>query len=517
MIVEFMQTIERNAVNRFTIYGVIDAISVQIGADLYFMLIVHRCAVCQTNIRKVGEVRHCIKFLDTVIVDQLLCGFEIAVLGSMRFGALYRFSQCVPIEHIIVWIRRGKFCAFCRRIALEHIALRRRVPLEHIFLRLFGKELRYIGKADAVHIVRGILSISMQHHNIRNRQAVTGEVGRTVDIELIINVVQCGIRGERCGIFQLVVAAVYRHAARMNPVVRSKQQFCIGWISRKLVDLIAVAVRFFRRVRLEHILRRNRHSFSGVERSFDLSDTVKDFGVLPACHLSIILNNGVLAVYALHKIQTARKIFGIHCSQRFSLVVREFMVSVQSIFKRMKLLDVQSAAFLNILCNIEMGNELLRLCRLSTPRVRLEHIRLCSSRSIAECPQAVCTEFSFVSVYSIFCFVVDGTHSIDMALGAVTFGGGNRYIMLVAQLLHIPLQAVRRDAAHLYTTSTGKFARGKVQFQQSRSLFCILTKHFKEIAYLKQYDTVCVRRIQFNGIIVVQCVNRRLLLLCVRL
>ena len=168
MIVEFMQTIERNAVNRFTIYGVIDAISVQIGADLYFMLIVLRCAVCQTNIRKVGEVSHCIKFLDTVIVDQLLCGFEIAVLGSMRFGALYRFSQCVPIEHIIVWIRRGKFCAFCRRIALEHIALRRRVPLEHIFLRLFGKELRYIGKADAVHIVRGILSISMQHHNIRN-------------------------------------------------------------------------------------------------------------------------------------------------------------------------------------------------------------------------------------------------------------------------------------------------------------------------------------------------------------
>ena len=113
--------------------------------------------------------------------------------------------------------------------------------------------------------------------------------------------------------------------------------------------------------------------------------------------------------------------------------------------------------------------------------------------------------------------MVDGTHSIDMACGAVIFGGGNRYIMLVAQLLHIPLQAVRRDAAHLYTTSTGKFARGKVQFQQSRSLFCILTKHFKEIAYLKQYDTVCVRRIQFNGIIVVRCVNRRLLLLCVRL
>ena len=183
----------------------------------------------------------------------------------------------------------------------------------------------------------------------------------------------------------------------------------------------------------------------------------------------------------------------------------------------MKLLDVQSAAFLNILCNIEMGNELLRLCRLSTPRVRLEHIRLCFGRSIAECSQAVCTEFSFVSVYSIFCFMVDGTHSIDMAFGAVTFGGGNRYIMLVAQLLHIPLQAVRRDAAHLYTTSTGKFARGKVQFQQSCSLFCILTKHFKEIAYLKQYDTVCVRRIQFNGIIVVRCVNRRLLLLCVRL
>ena len=43
--------------------------------------------------------------------------------------------------------------------------------------------------ADAAHIVRGILSVPVQHHNIRNRQAVTGEVGRTVDIELIINAV----------------------------------------------------------------------------------------------------------------------------------------------------------------------------------------------------------------------------------------------------------------------------------------------------------------------------------------
>ncbi len=112
MIVEFMQIIKRNAVNRFTIYGVIDAISVQIGADLYFMLIVLRCAVCQTNIRKVGEVSHCIKFLDTVIVDQLLCGFEIAVLGSMRFGALYRFqSMCSHRTHHCL-VRRGQFCAF---------------------------------------------------------------------------------------------------------------------------------------------------------------------------------------------------------------------------------------------------------------------------------------------------------------------------------------------------------------------------------------------------------------------
>ncbi len=62
-----------------------------------------------------------------------------------------------------------------------------------------------------------------------------------VDIELNINAVNGGIRGERCGIFQLVVA-IYRHTARMNPVNRNGSSFALAAQSVKMLVDLAVAV-----------------------------------------------------------------------------------------------------------------------------------------------------------------------------------------------------------------------------------------------------------------------------------
>ena len=69
MLVEFVQTIALDAVNNLIIYGIIDAVSGQIGADLYFMLIILCCAVCQMNIRQVRKIGICVKFFFAVIVD----------------------------------------------------------------------------------------------------------------------------------------------------------------------------------------------------------------------------------------------------------------------------------------------------------------------------------------------------------------------------------------------------------------------------------------------------------------
>ena len=107
--------------------------------------------------------------------------------------------------------------------------------------------------------------------------------------------------------------------------------------------------------------RRNRWNFSGGDGLLKLSDNVHDFGILPSVHLGIILNDGVLSIYALYEVQTTRQISGIHCTQGFSLRVRKCIVSSQGIIKGTVFLDVQRTPLLNILGNIEVVDEVFRL------------------------------------------------------------------------------------------------------------------------------------------------------------
>ena len=114
-------------------------------------------------------------------------------------------------------------------------------------------------------------------------------------------------------------------------------------------------------IRDVEVHRRNRRDFSGGDGLLKLSDNVHDFGILPSVHLGIILNDGVLSIYALYEVQTTRQISGIHCTQGFSLRVRKCIVGSQGIIKGTVFLDVQRTPLLNVLGNIEMVDEVFRL------------------------------------------------------------------------------------------------------------------------------------------------------------
>ena len=114
-------------------------------------------------------------------------------------------------------------------------------------------------------------------------------------------------------------------------------------------------------IRDVEVHRRNRWDFSGGDGLLKLSDNVHDFGILPSVHLGIILNDGVLSIYALYEVQTTRQISGIHCTQGFSLRVRKCIVGSQGIIKGTVFLDVQRTPLLNVLGNIEMVDEVFRL------------------------------------------------------------------------------------------------------------------------------------------------------------
>ena len=114
-------------------------------------------------------------------------------------------------------------------------------------------------------------------------------------------------------------------------------------------------------IRDVEVHRRNRWDFSGGDGLLKLSDNVHDFGILPSVHLGIILNDGVLSIYALYEVQTTRQISGIHCTQGFSLRVRKCIVGSQGIIKGTVFLDVQRTPLLNVLGNIKMVDEVFRL------------------------------------------------------------------------------------------------------------------------------------------------------------
>ena len=59
-------------------------------------------------------------------------------------------------------------------------------------------------------------------------------------------------------------------------------------------------------IRDVEVHRRNGWNFSGCDGLLNLSDDVHDFGILPAVHLGVVLNNRVLTVPAMNEVKTAR-------------------------------------------------------------------------------------------------------------------------------------------------------------------------------------------------------------------
>ena len=105
---------------------------------------------------------------------------------------------------------------------------------------------------------------------------------------------------------------------------------------------------------------------------------------------------------------------------------------------------------------------------------------------------AVRAKLRFMGVGGAFCFVVDGGQRINPALLAVFLNAGNRHIILVAELFHILLQPVCRDAAHgnalnkIYSTGS----QGKIK--NTSGGFCVLAVELKEIAHLIKHNIIGV-------------------------
>ena len=140
----------------------------------------------------------------------LVCAVCPQVLVAASAGTKIVVAVCLQAaEELII-------CAeVCRRVRLEHIRfcrrrLVRRVRLEHILRNRLDQKLRHIAKTNAVHIMRGVLAVAVQYNNIGYRQAVTGEIGWALDVEPRINILQRSFGRKRRGVFQVVVAAVYR-------------------------------------------------------------------------------------------------------------------------------------------------------------------------------------------------------------------------------------------------------------------------------------------------------------------
>jgi len=58
---------------------------------------------------------------------------------------------------------------------------------------------------------------------------------------------------------------------------------------------------------------------------------------------------------------------------------------------------------------------------------------------IAEHPRAICTELRFISIDGGFCFMVNGAQRVNVVLTPKVWRFGNRYVVLIAQFLHIHL------------------------------------------------------------------------------
>ena len=88
-------------------------------------------------------------------------------------------------------------------------------------LRLpFLQKLRHLGKAHPIAVMGGILSVLMQHHDIRYRQGVPREVCQTVHIEPGINAFQIILRRQRRRIDQLIILRFHGKTVAVDTVQR---------------------------------------------------------------------------------------------------------------------------------------------------------------------------------------------------------------------------------------------------------------------------------------------------------
>ena len=89
------------------------------------------------------------------------------------------------------------------------------------------QKLRHLRKAKAVAVMGGVLPVLMQHHNIRYRQGVPGEVRRAVHIEPGINAFKVVLRRQRGGVNLLIVLRLYGKTVVTDGIQRLKAIACI--------------------------------------------------------------------------------------------------------------------------------------------------------------------------------------------------------------------------------------------------------------------------------------------------
>ena len=114
------------------------------------------------------------------------------------------------------------------------------------------QKLRHFGKTSAVAVMGGILPALMQHHDIRYRQGVPGEVCRTIHIKPGINAFKVVLRRQRRFIDQLVVFRLYGKAVAVDAVQRLKAIIQRFIAALELVDGEAAHRLALRRPRLLH-------------------------------------------------------------------------------------------------------------------------------------------------------------------------------------------------------------------------------------------------------------------------
>ncbi len=191
--------------------------------------------------------------------EKRLIDEKMAQLPTRRYGAYLR-KMAIDGYNEIFSILRGVMKTVSVRLHLLpcHAAEIEAAPgcLDALgdlaaFLRRLQK-LRHFGKASAVAVMGGILPVLMQHHDIRYRQGVPGEVCRAVHIEPGINAFQIILLRQRGGVGQLIILRLYGKAVVADGVQRLEAIIQRFIAALELVDGEAAHRLALRRPRLLH-------------------------------------------------------------------------------------------------------------------------------------------------------------------------------------------------------------------------------------------------------------------------